>query len=150
MKSQDKQPNIFKPLAFYHPAPENKGIALSFSYNSSEDKLYLNILRQTGWDNDLKRGTFSGEDKKVVKFSQKEAATIAFCISEGSFFSTQHTFNNIQNEIALTPSETLDYELNIRHIVDGNATVFTTDLDIGESHLLKLYIENAIKESFYH
>lgn len=143
------QPNLFKPLPFYHPAPENKGLAISFSYNSSEDKLYLNLLRQTGYDEETRRGFFGGEDKRVVKFSQVEAAEIAQVLqSKGDFYAT-HKFNATTNTIALTATLNLEFNLKIKQDVGGHIEHFETALSRGEMNLLRLYIEAAIQESFF-
>jgi len=147
--NQEKLPNLFRPLAFYHPVSDNSGIATSFSYNSGEDKLYLNILPQTGYDEETFRGFFSGEGKKVVKFSQVEASCIARCIDKGQGFDVVHSFNNIRNEICFAPLESREYELTIQYSEGDQEKIFRTELEIGELNLLRLYIESAIQESFY-
>lgn len=149
MKQQIKEPNLFKPLPFYHPAPENKGLAVSFSYNSSEDKLYLNLLRQTNYDPETQRGLFGGEDKKVVKFSQIEASEIAQVLQSKGDFHAVHKFNVTTNTIALTATLNHDFLLKIKQDIGGNVENFETVLTRGEANLLRLYIEAAIQESFF-
>lgn len=147
MKSSQSA-NIFRPLPFYHPKSDNTGLALSFSYNSSEDKLYLNILKQTGWDQTAQRGTFGGEDKKVVKFSQIEAAAIAKTIQDRLRFGTIHKFNGITNTFSIFPLND-SFALDIKHETENTGVTFSTNLSTGESYLLKSYIDAAIQESFY-
>jgi hypothetical protein len=149
MKLQDKQPNLFRPLPFYHAEPGNAGIAISFSYNSTEDKLYLNLLRQNGWDETTKRGTFSGEDKRVVKFSQIEAASLAEIITNGGSLHLIHQFNGITNNISIEWSDGEELILSINQRTAKGEERFMTELTSGEAHLLRIYIESAIKESFW-
>lgn len=151
MKNNTKEPNRFRPLPFYHPRPDNKGYAASFSYNTSEDKLYLNILKQSSWDTATNRGTFSGENKTVIKFSSNEAAQLAFIIGNNNgVFNVTHEFNGIANNIVFFKIDNLNFRFEIfQRLEENKNNNILVELSDAEIYKLKLYIDAAIQDSFY-
>ena len=69
-------------LQFYKPNKSNKGGAAHFSFDSRSDKkgIFVEMIKQNGWDekgrNGLGNGVFKDGKKAFVKFTTTEAATI--------------------------------------------------------------------------
>lgn len=58
-------------LIFYKPNKNNTGSACQWSFNSKGDDkaVYLELFKQTGWDETTENGKFSGGEKLNLKFS---------------------------------------------------------------------------------
>jgi hypothetical protein len=63
-------------LSLFKPNAKNTGAALLASFNSKGDKkgIFLELIPQTGWNEQTKNGSFKGGEKITVKFSPQEAA----------------------------------------------------------------------------
>jgi|GEM_PF-6654525 hypothetical protein len=79
----------------YHPSKSLKGFAASFWYSDRNDTVFATLIKQHGWDDASKTGTFKGSltdpTKKVnVKLAFVEAAAILDCIERQRPFSAFH------------------------------------------------------------
>lgn len=75
-------------LQYFKPNGNNTGAALSVSFNSKGDRkgIFFELIKQVSWDNQAKRGKFSGGQKILSKFNTAEAAQFIHCIESGSDF----------------------------------------------------------------
>jgi hypothetical protein len=69
-------------LQFYKPTKAVKGSAVHFTFNSKGDKkgVFLEIIKQTGWDQSARggqgNGTFKDGEKALIKFSLNEVGDL--------------------------------------------------------------------------
>lgn len=56
-------------LQFYKANRAVSGSALGITFNSKEQAVFFECIKQTGWDEGTKNGSFKGGDKANVKFS---------------------------------------------------------------------------------
>lgn len=82
-------------IQFYKPNSKNTGSACSFQISMRDDCIYVNFIKQSGWDDSKKRGSFSGnaQNPKMsasFKLSSTEAGEIISCIRRNGEFSGFH------------------------------------------------------------
>jgi hypothetical protein len=82
------------PLQFYKPTPRSSGCAAGFSFNSKDEAIYVEFIKQVGWDDKAKRGTFKGGAQGNVKFSLTEAAGLLKTLEKGTEFTAFHKTPN--------------------------------------------------------
>jgi hypothetical protein len=112
-------------LQFYKPNSRNAGVALGITFNSKDAAVYLEFIKQNGWNNETKNGVFKGGEKGNVKLSLPEVGgfidTIETVLSpilhtvveegkkptvikpQSRNFSGYHTVNNNSTKIAFLP-----------------------------------------------
>jgi hypothetical protein len=79
-------------IALYKPTKNNTGALVSFKYNKKYDSLFIEMAKQTGWDDAKKRGSFKNSPVKIVaKFTTVEAATIIDAIENNREFKIFHS-----------------------------------------------------------
>jgi len=79
-------------IALYKPTKNNTGALVSFKYNKKYDSLFVEMAKQTGWDDTKKRGSFKNSPVKIVaKFTTVEAATIIDAIENNREFKIFHS-----------------------------------------------------------
>lgn len=63
-------------LKLYKPNGKKTGHACHFQLTSTGDGkgVYLDMVKQTGWDNATKKGSFKGGDQIKIKFNETEIA----------------------------------------------------------------------------
>jgi hypothetical protein len=80
----------------FKPNSNNSGgmMALEISSDKSPN-LYVNMVPQTGWDSNKKRGSFQNAKEKSVAFklSESEAGDLIFAFRNGGVFHAYHTLN---------------------------------------------------------
>jgi|WetSurMetagenome_2_1015567.scaffolds.fasta_scaffold139285_2 hypothetical protein len=94
-------------IHIYHPSKSLNGSACSF-WIGNEGSLFATILKQSGWDNETRTGTFkasvSDATKKVnIKLSEIEVCSILDCIDRGRSFSTYHDNDDSPKSITFSP-----------------------------------------------
>jgi len=82
-------------IQLYHPSKSGKGFAASFSDSFQNDCIFATIIRQSGWDENTKTGTFkaSREDptaSTIIKLNDLEVSAILDSIDRSRPFSTFH------------------------------------------------------------
>lgn len=82
-------------IQFYKPNSKNTGSACSFQISTRDECIYVNFIKQSGWDESKRRGSFSGnaQNPKMsasFKLSSTEAGEIISCIRRNGEFSGFH------------------------------------------------------------
>lgn len=102
-------------LNFYKPNKSNTGTALSFNVSPPKDQtkgetpdLYVSFVKQAGWNDETKKGSFSENAKNpektaALKLNQTEAASIIRAIRQSSKFSTVHAYQGSTTSIMFGP-----------------------------------------------
>lgn len=157
-------------LQFYKPNPRKTGSAIKFScrgvsstdYKDQKDAgLFLEIIKQTGWDNQTKSGTFSGGATTFVKFSVTEMGDMLHALQEGKpafplhqasgDHKTYHKSEAGGSWIGFSPYQTksgkyMGFSLSVNRKKDGETESFLIGLTPAEMKVL----EEFIKFSFGH
>lgn len=73
-------------LPFYKPTKSVKGSLANFSFNSKGEKkgIFIEMVKQTGWDNQSSTGSFKNGDKVNIKLSLIEAAALIRAIEQNT------------------------------------------------------------------
>lgn len=95
-------------IQFYKPNAKNSGSACSFRYSSKDDCVFVNFIRQAGWDDVKKRGSFSGNAQNpkascYLKLNSTEMADIISAIRRNSDFKSFHDSQKQVTRINFTP-----------------------------------------------
>jgi hypothetical protein len=95
-------------IHFYHPNKAVKGFACSFWRSDRHGDLFATLIKQSGWDTSLKRGTFKASlddpNKRItIKLSEIEAAGILDCIENNRPFNSFHSFDDFPKSISFIP-----------------------------------------------
>lgn len=145
-----------KRIEFYKPQKTGNGTCATFEYNNSiEDAkksgFYVNILKQSSWDDKTKTGSFkenvNKQDKhKKIKLNDLELCNILYVLENGSEkkFSTVHKNAEKTTPIFFEPyikeNNFIGYVLKI----DGIGIAF----NIVESIKLREYVKACLQQMF--
>ena len=82
-------------FALYHPNKSSKGFAISFKSVLEDKAIYIEVIRQSGWNDQEKIGSFKGsrenpEGRANVKLSNIEVGAFLDCLDKSRPFSTFH------------------------------------------------------------
>ncbi len=67
-------------MQFFKPNSKKTGHACDLSFNSKEQALWIQFIKQTSWDDSLKRGAFKGGAKFNIKLNAMEIGAILNCV----------------------------------------------------------------------
>lgn len=146
-----------KSISFYKPNSQSKGAAAQFQFGAKEQDfgLYLGIIKQFGWNNESKKGSFSENAKnplknKKIKLNNVEAS--AFCrVLNGSNekWSTVHKNETKTTSISFShyikDGNKLGYGISI---TEKNGESFMIGLNNDEGYLLKEFLKSYILFTF--
>lgn len=132
-------------ISFYKPNSKNTGTACSFSINSKEGSIWSSLIKQSGWNDATKTGSFSDnkdnpQKSARVKFSTIEAAGILEAIDKNVEFSAYHSSDKQITKIRFSP-----------YIKDGKQVGFSysvnkenkDNIENKQSFLLGFYFNEA-------
>ena len=155
-----------KILALYKPNKNNTGHACSFS-QSKDGTVFSAILKQSGWDETKKVGSFlaSRNDplKNVnIKLSQVEVAAILDCLERNRPYSTLHDSDKQQKSIQFIPwinkpmnegekpvQKGFSFSISVTDKQDSTTkNAFYIGITFPEGRLIRAYLDNALNKSF--
>lgn len=90
-------------LSIYKAKANKNGTACSFSFNSKDQALFINLIKQVGWDESTKKGSFKGGDKCNVKFSMAEIGGLIDTIEKGRPSKGYHSSQNQTIQYTFAP-----------------------------------------------
>jgi len=95
-------------IHIYHPNKGVKGFACSFWRSDRHGDLFATLIKQSGWDEATKRGTFKASlddpNKRItVKLSAVEACAILDCIERNRPYNNYHNFDSSPKAVSFTP-----------------------------------------------
>lgn len=95
-------------IKFYKPNPKVTGSACSFTYSAKDECIYVNFIKQSGWNDSTKRGSFSGNHQDPLKscslkLNQTEMGEIISAIKRNSEFMGYHDSPNQVTRIKFCP-----------------------------------------------
>lgn len=69
-------------LSFYKPNTKNTGCACQVSFNSKDEAIYFEFIKQVAWNAETKNGSFKNGEKANVKFGLHEVGNIIAIIEQ--------------------------------------------------------------------
>lgn len=81
------------PYQFFSPKADGTGAALFVSFNSKDGNVYFKLIKQTGWNDQTKKGSFVAGEMINFKMSQDEACDVIQTIRNQSKCSFYHSFD---------------------------------------------------------
>lgn len=95
-------------IQLYHPNKSNTGSAASFWFSERDNVVYATILKQSGWDDKSRNGTFKASmadplKKTNIKFSFVEVCGILDSIERNRSFSSYHDNEDFSKSIKFEP-----------------------------------------------
>ena len=144
-------------LNFYKPNRSNTGTAVSFNtVDKKEEKgidLYVSFIKQAGWNDQTKKGSFSENAKNPektasLKFNEAEAASIIRAVRLGSKFSTVHAFQGSTTSIMFGPYQKKNGDAALSFSIKKGEQSFLIGFELGEAELIAQYMENYLRVFF--
>lgn len=154
-------------IQFYKPNSKNTGCGCSFNFSSKDDCVFINLIKQSSWDEAKKRGSFAGnaQNPKMscsVKLSTTEIGDIISAIRRNAEFNGFHDSPKQVTRIKFSPynrinkdnpqqSVQVGYSLSISKENKENSqdkTSFLMGFTFGESIKLECYLTLALAKSF--
>jgi len=127
-------------LQFYKPNARTSGTAASFSFKSTGDKkgVFIEMIKQTGWDNSAKKGSFKGGQKVLVKLSMEEVAAFINVLSSNKGLE-KDLYHKSSNGVAIIQFNPYFHKLSEEQI-GFSLAIKKTESENGESKNLNFLI----------
>ena len=95
-------------IQFYKPNPKNTGCGCSFKISAKDDCVFVNLIKQSSWDESKKRGSFAGnaQNPKMsasVKLSSTEVGDIISAMRRNAEFTGFHDSQKQVTRIKFSP-----------------------------------------------
>lgn len=154
-------------IQFYKPNSKNTGSGCSFNFSAKDECVFVNLIKQSSWDESKKRGSFAGnaQNPKMscsVKLSSTEAGDIISAIRRNSEFSGFHDspkqvtrikFSPYNRPNKENPQQTVQvgFSLSVSKESKENAqdkTSFLMGFTFGEAVKLEAYLSMALVKTF--
>lgn len=154
-------------IQFYKPNSKNTGSGCSFNFSAKDECVFINLIKQSSWDESKKRGSFAGnaQNPKMscsVKISTTEAGDIISAIRRNSEFTGFHDspkqvtrikFSPYNRPNKENPQQTVQvgFSLSVSKESKENAqdkTSFLMGFTFGEAVKLEAYLSMALVKTF--
>lgn len=147
-------------ISFYKPNSKNTGTACSFSINSKEGSVWSSLIKQSGWNDATKTGSFSDnkdnpQKSARVKFSTTEAAGILEAIDKNIEFSAYHSSDKQITKIRFSPYIKDEKQVGFSYSVNKenkdnieNKQSFLLGFYFNEARLLKEFLTFGLQSIF--
>lgn len=147
-------------ISFYKPNSKNTGTACSFSVNPKDESIWSSLIKQSGWNEAKKIGSFSenqnNPSKSVkIKFSLAEAAGLLDAIERQAEFSAFHNSEKQSIQIKFSPYIKDNKQVGYSYIVNKtdkqnseNKQSYLIGLYFNEARLLKQFLVYALNTVF--
>lgn len=154
-------------IQFYKPNPKNTGCGCSFKVSVKDDCVFVNLIKQSSWDESKKRGSFAGnaQNPKMsasVKLNSTEIGDIVSAMRRNVEFSGFHDSPKQVTRIKFSPynrpskenpqvSTQVGYSLSISKESKENAqdkTSFLMGFTFGEAIKLECYFTLSLAKIF--
>lgn len=149
-------------LNIYKPNPKVTGTGLSLQASDRDGKLYLNLIKQSGWNDQTKKGSFlANKDKPgastVLKFNQMEAGSLIDSIENMTTASFYHASSSKTTRISFAPSNIQKDKapncfvltVNQAETEDSSKkTNFLIPFTFAEARVIKEYLIHYLHKSF--
>ena len=146
-------------LNFYKPNKSNTGTAVSFNVAPPKDanekglNLYVSFVKQAGWNEETRKGSFSENAKNpektaALKVNETEAASIIRAVRTASKFSTVHAYQGSTTSIMFGPYQKKNGDNALSFSIKKGEQSFLIGFELGEGELIAQYMENYLRKVF--
>ena len=142
------------PINFYKPTQKVTGAACSFSFNSKEECVFIQLIKQVSYNAGKRLGTFNGGEKINLKFSMTETAGMIDALERNVAYSMFHTtavaktginFEPYMDQVTLTQK---GFSLKIHQTAGENKIGFLLGFTFPEMALVKEYLKFSLEHCF--
>lgn len=144
-------------LQFYKSSKTIKGCAAGFSFNDKDGCLFISLIKQTGYDESKRLGTFSDGEQIVVKFSVTEIGALLDTLDSNKEYSTFHKAKKGNTSIKFAPyfvgepREQKGFGLSIGKLDENNkvASTFLMPFNSAEAKVIRTYLDFVLRQIFH-
>lgn len=140
--------NIFK------SSKSIKGCAAGISFNSKEQCLFIQLVKQTSYNEETRLGSFAGGEKVTIKSSKAEIGSLLDVLRRNVPYSTVHRSRDAMTQIYFEPyfivnnetqqKEHKGYGLRVIKKSQDKESKFLMSFNFGEAELLRSYLNFAL------
>ena len=149
-------------ISFYKPNSKNNGTACSFSVNPRDGSIWSSLIKQSGWNEKTKTGSFmdnkdNPQKSAKIKYSITEAAGLLEALDKNTEFSAYHSSEQQITKIKFAPYIRDEKQVGFSYSVQKeskenveNKQSYLIGFYFNESRLLKEFLQyslNCIFES---
>jgi hypothetical protein len=131
------------------------GHAASFSINSKEGSLYIQLIKQTGYNAEKHLGSFKGGDKLNVKFNIWEVGSILDALLKNTTYKTVHKSTDRTTSVSVGPyfaqddaKKILGYSFSFSYKDGEEQKRFSISLNSGEKVVIMEYLRFMLGRAF--
>lgn len=143
------------PLTFYKGNKSVKGSLAAFSFNSKDQAVYLQLVRQTGYNSEKHLGSFKDGARINLKFNTMELGAFLRTIrelKESKFFHTNPQKKTTINFAPYKPKDGNDFvgfgfRATVQEQGKDNET-FSIPFSFEEANILEEFFKNALRHFF--
>jgi hypothetical protein len=145
-------------IQIYKPNKSNTGHAIRASVNSKDGVLYINFIKQTGYDEARHIGSFKGGTSASVKFNIWEIGALIDSFSRNQQYKSIHTSPGKTVNISAgpysldksDPSKISGYGISISVKAEKmeNPIKFSIPFNFGERQVFIEYLKFALNKAF--
>lgn len=132
-------------ISFYKPNSKNNGTACSFSVNPKDGSIWSSLIKQSGWNEKTKTGSFSDNkdnpQKSVkIKYSTTEVAGLLEALDKNVEFSAYHSSEKQIIKIKLAPYIREEKQVGFSYSVNKENK---DNIENKQSYLIGFYFNEA-------
>jgi hypothetical protein len=137
-------------LQIYKPNKNNTGSASSWSFNSKQESVFAQLIKQTSWIAEKHIGSFKGGAKMTVQFNLTEIGALLDVLNRQVEYGTFHRNGETSTSIKFYPYKRKDsdvivgYGLSLKRGELSMAIGFT----FAEAEVLKEFLKFALEHIF--
>lgn len=143
-------------LQFFKPNPKKTGHACNWELTSSGDSagVYLNLIKQSGWNTSTKTGSFKDGARAKVKFNRMEIGGMLDAIERNVECKLFHTSKAGTSQITFKPfvmggeQKGFSIAVNLKKAGESKSTLFGIATTYGETRVLENFFENCLDRFF--
>lgn len=146
------------PLDIYSGNKTNTGGALFVSFSSKDGSFFFKVLKQTGWNDQTKKASFSGGEIMNLKFGRIEVGSIIRAINRQESVSKPffHPFNGVSTSISFNYYEKAytdkqgkpDTMRGFSFSFKRNESLIRIGVSLGDAEVLSRYLEFGLDHIF--
>lgn len=132
-------------ISFYKPNSKNSGTACSFSVNPKDGSVWSSLIKQSGWNEKTKTGSFmdnkdNPQKSAKIKYSMTETAGLLEALDKNTEFSAYHSSEQQITKIKLAPYIKDDKQVGFSYSVQKESK---ENIENKQSYLIGFYFNEA-------
>ena len=132
-------------ISFYKPNSKSNGTACSFSVNPKDKSIWSSLIKQSGWNENSKTGSFSDnkdnqQKSAKIKYSLTETAGLLEALDKNTEFSAYHSSEQQVTKIKLAPYIKDNKQVGFSYSVQKESK---ENIENKQSYLIGFYFNEA-------